>query len=92
MGELTNGLLARLTPVHERCDSLSQAWECVLPRNLQAHCRIGGIKAGCLRIDVDTASYMYELQLCKDELLKELRRLCPRAGLHRLQIAMAQGR
>ena len=92
MGELTNVLLARLAPVHERCDSLRQAWDYVLPANLKAHCRIGQIKGGCLRIDVDTASYMYELQLCRDELLKELQRLCPGTGLRRVQVAMAQGR
>jgi len=92
MGELTNGLLARLTPVHERCDSVSQAWKYVLPPALQAHCRVGSIKGGCLRIDVDTASYMYELQLCKAELLKELQRLCPGTGLRRVQIVMGKGR
>lgn len=90
MGEVASGLLASLTPLHERCSSVGQAWEQVLPPGLRAHCRIGGFKGGCLRIVVDGASYMYELQLCKAELLKELQRLCPGTGLRRVQIGMAR--
>jgi hypothetical protein len=91
MGDLTSGLVAGLTPVYERCHSVGEAWEQVLPPGLRAHCKLGGIQGGCLRIVADTASYMYELQLCKGELLKELQRLCPSTGLHRVQIGMARG-
>ena len=90
MGELTSGFVAGLTPVYERCNSVGEAWEQVLPPTLRAHCRIGGIQGGCLRIVVDTASYMYELQLCKEELLTELQRLCPGTGLRRVQVGMAR--
>ena len=90
MGDIASGLLAGLTPVYERCHSVGDAWGEVLPPTLRAHCRLEGLKGGCLRVVVDAASYMYELQLCKAELLKELQRLCPGAGLHRLQIGMAR--
>lgn len=90
MGDITNGVVARLTPVYERCNSVGEAWDQVLPPALRAHCRVAGVRGGCLRIVVDAASYMYELQLCKAELLKELQRLCPGTGLHRVQIGMAR--
>ena len=90
MGDVASGLVAGLAPLQQRCDSVGQAWEQVLPPSLRDHCRIGGLRGGCLRIAVDGASYMYELQLCKTELLKELQRLCPGVGLHRMQIGMAR--
>ncbi len=90
MGDLASGFVAGLAPVCERCDSVGQAWEQVLPPGLRTHCRLEGFKRGCLRIGVDTASYMYELQLCKAELLEELQRLCPGTGLHRVHIGMAR--
>ncbi|MBN1362156.1 MAG: DUF721 domain-containing protein [Sedimentisphaerales bacterium] len=90
MGDIAGGILAGLTPMYERCSTVAEAWNQVLPPGLRAHCRIGGFKGGCLRVVVDAASYMYELQLCKAELLKELQRLCPGTGLHRVQIGMAR--
>ena len=90
MGDIASGFVARLAPLHDRCDSVGQAWDQVLPPALRSHCRIGGFKGGCLRIVVDAPSYMYELQLCKAELLKELQRLCPSAGLYRLHLGMAR--
>lgn len=81
----------RLAPVQARCDSLTQAWESVLPETMRKHCRIDSVNGGCLKIAVDGASYMYELQLCKAELLAELQRLCPQASLRRIAVAVARG-
>jgi hypothetical protein len=90
MGEVASSVLAGLAPLPPRCDSIVEAWEQLLPPGLRAHCRIGGLRGGCLRIAVDGPSYMYELQLCKDELLGELQRLCPGAGLHQVQLGVAR--
>ena len=81
----------RLAPVQARCDSLTQAWESVLPETMRSHCRIDSVTGGSLKVAVDGASYMYELQLCKAELLAELQRLCPRASLRRITVAVARG-
>lgn len=90
MGDIAAGFVANLAPVHKRCTSVGEAWDQLLPPGLRTHCRIGGLKGGSLRVTVDGPSYMYELQLCKTQLLEELRRLCPGTGLHRLQIGMAR--
>jgi hypothetical protein len=92
MGDIASGFVASLAPICESCTSVGEAWEQVLPGSLRAHCRIGGLSGGCLRIVVDAASYMYELQLCKTELLRELQRLCPGTRLHRMQVTMARDR
>ena len=91
MAEALDGFVERLAPVHAKCSSVAEAWDMILPMNLREHCWIGSITGGSVKVVVDTASYMYELQLCKDELLLELQRLCPRAGLRRMQVGMARG-
>jgi len=91
MGEALGGFVERLAPVHASSQSVAEAWNTVLPPNLRQHCRIGALTGGSLKVVADTASYMYELQLCKDELLLELQRLCPGAGLRRMQVGMARG-
>ncbi len=89
MADLVDALVAQLTPMPQRTDSLVEALSTLLPPGLAAHCQLGGISGGSIKLLVDGASYMYELQLCKVELLDQLQRLCPGAGLRRIQIAMA---
>ncbi len=91
MAEALNGFVERLAPVQANADSVTEAWDMILPPTLRRHCRIGAITGGTIKVVVNAASYMYELQLCKDELLGELQRLCPRAGLRRMQVGMARG-
>jgi hypothetical protein len=88
MGDLVAGFVDRLTPVHSQYDSVAQAWENLLPGNLRAHCRIGGVGNGSLKILADGSSYLFELQLCKAVLLRELQRLCPSAKIRRIDVAM----
>ena len=89
MGELVSRFRGpALSPVHSQYDSLAQAWENLLPGNLRAHCRIGGLGNGCLKILADGSSYMFELQLCKAVLLRELQRLCPSAKIRKIDVGM----
>jgi len=90
IGELTTAFVDRLSPVHNRYDSVAQAWEDLLPGALRAHCRIGGLGNGCLRILADGSSYLFELQLCKAVLLQELQRACPGARIRRIDVAMTR--
>jgi hypothetical protein len=89
IGDMVGNLVDRLQPVHARCDSVAEALGTLLPPTMQDHCSLGGVSGGCLTLIVSGASYMYELQLCKADLLQELQRLCPAAGLRRIQIDMA---
>ncbi len=90
LGEVAGEFVKRLAPTHARCESVAQAWQGLLPEAMRRHCCIETITSGCVRIVADTASYMYELQLCKAELLAELQRLCPQAGLRRISVALAR--
>jgi hypothetical protein len=88
VGELVSSFVARLTPVPGRYDSVAEALGELLPGNLQAHCRIAGFQNGSLRLAADGSSYMFELQLCKAVLLRELQRLCPGARIRRIEVGM----
>jgi len=90
MGDITSAFVERLRPVHSQYDSISEAWENLLPGGLQRHCRIGAINNGCLKVMADGSSYMYELQLCKAVLLRELQHLCPAARVRRIEVGMTR--
>ena len=90
LGELLPEFVRALGPVHDRFDSVADAWDGLLPDNLRSHCRLGSFADGCLRVLADGSSYIYELQLCKAVLLRELQRLCPGARVRRIEVAMAR--
>ena len=89
IADALGGFIQKITPLQKRSTSLVEAWDQILPDPLREHCRIVSIKGGSLKVSADSASYMYELQLCKTELLSELQRLCPGARLYRMQFIMS---
>ena len=90
IGDLVCGFVERMSPVSGRYDSLAQAWEGLLPDGLRTHCRISGVANGSLKVVADGSSYLFELQLCKAVLLRELQRLCPAAKVRRIEVGMAR--
>ncbi len=90
IGDLASEFVGRLSPVSSQYDSVTQAWTSLLPEVLRAHCRIAGVSNGCLKVAADGSSYMFELQLCKAVLLRELQRVCPRARVRQIDVGMAR--
>lgn len=90
IGDLVASFVQALEPVHDRYDSVALAWDDLLPENLRTHCRVAGLSDGCLKIAAEGSSYLYELQLCRPVLLRELQRLCPAAKVRRIEVAMAR--
>ncbi len=85
LGELTDGLLTYSNSVF---GPVVELWEQLLPAELREHCRISDIRSGRLRVIVDCSAYMYELSLCKSELLRELKSRCPRAKIKNIIFAV----
>jgi len=88
IGDLLAGFAERLSPLQQQYESVAQAWDALLPEGLRTHCRIAGLANGCLKVVADGSSYMYELQLCKAVLLRELQRSCPGARVRRVDVGM----
>jgi len=90
IGELVTKLVEDLGPRPQQFDDVGQALAQLLPAGLRAHCRVAGVCNGCLKVVADASSYVYELQLCREGLLEEVRRLCPSARLRRIEVGMAR--
>jgi hypothetical protein len=88
IGDLLCGFIEGISPLQQQYDSVAQAWESLVPGGLETHCRIAGFANGCLKVVADGSSYVYELQLCKAVLLRELQRLCPGARVRRIEVGM----
>ena len=90
LGDLLPQFVGALGPVRDRFDSVADAWDGLLPDHVRTHCRLGSFRDGCLKVLADGGSYIYELQLCKAVLLRELQRLCPGARVRRIEVTMAR--
>jgi hypothetical protein len=82
LGEIAGKIIEnRLLPQYTRFGGLIELWGQLLPRELSEHSRLEDIGGGCLKVAVDSPSYLYELQLCGPELLEEVQKHCPRARI-----------
>ena len=90
LGQVAQQLLDRqISPRQAVFSEVAETWSEMLPAELGRHCEIVDISAGLLKVQVDSPSYMYELQLCSSELLDELRQECPRARLTKIKFVVA---
>jgi len=78
----------QISPLQERFGDLADAWSEIVPDELCEHCEIVDARGGELKVCVDSSPYMYELQLCSSELLKELQHQCPQARLKRIKFVV----
>ena len=89
IGKLVDTLLREsIKPGQARIDPVLETWSRIVPPGLAGHCRVRGLSHGVLRIGVDSPVYMYELQLCSQDLLEALKRCCPRSGLRRIKLSL----
>ena len=90
LGQVAQQILdERISPQQAKFSQVDEVWRELLPAELQQHCEIFGISNGQLEVQVDSPSYVYELQLCSSELLSELQRQCPRVRLTRIKFTVA---
>jgi hypothetical protein len=79
----------QISPRQARFDAVAEVWKQVLPAELCRHCEITDVSGGQLKVQVDSPSYKYELQLCGSELLEELQRQCPKVRLTKIKFVVA---
>jgi hypothetical protein len=89
LGQVAQQLMAeRISPRQAKYSQLDEVWRELLPTELYQHCEIVDFSGGQLDVQVDSPSYVYELQLCSSELLAELQRQCPRVRLTRIKFTV----
>ena len=79
----------RISPQQARFSEVFEVWSRLLPEELCGHCEIIDISGGQLKVQADSPSYVYELQLCSSELLNELQRQCPRLRVTKIKFVVA---
>ena len=89
LGELVETLMEKsIKPGQRHVDPVCAAWLDIVPPGFAAYCRIKGLVRSELRIGVDSPVYLYELQLCSQDLLKALQERVPKAGLRRIKFML----
>ena len=87
LGNLVDHILGRLVlPRQSDLEMLRRAWQELLPKELQLHSCLESLKRGQLRVLVDNAASLYELNLMADEgLLDQIRQVCPKVKVSRIK-------
>ena len=86
LGQVVQQLMDdRLCARQSMFEALAESWSQILPQQLGRRCEILDLAGGVLKVRVDSPCYMYELQLCSAELLRELRQRCPGARLKKIK-------
>lgn len=89
LGDVVEQMVEReILPRQVRFGRLVEAWEALLPAELRQHCRIADVAGGQVKVVADSPSYVYELQLCSGELLKQVQQRCPRLGIKAIKFAI----
>ena len=89
LGELVQRIMERsVKPRQKRISPVVEAWLSIVPPGLAPHCRVKGVVRSELRIGVDSPVYLYELQLCAQDLLEALQEKAPKVGLRRIKFIL----
>jgi len=89
LGEVVQRVMAeQIAPMQSRFGGLAEAWGETVPGELGRHCEIVEVAGGQLNVQVDAPAYAYELQLCRMELVEELKRRCPEARIKRIKFVV----
>ena len=89
LGDLVRSLMQDIEPQKERLDPIVAAWCKCVPPGLGEHCCIRGFNRGILQVSVDSPVYMFNLQMCCNDLVIELQRMCPQSGLRNIKLKLA---
>jgi hypothetical protein len=89
LGELVDTIMRRsIKPNQKRINPVVEAWLSIVPPGFAPYCCVKGVVRSELRIGVNSPVYLYELQLCSQDLLKALQEKVPRAGLRRIKFML----
>lgn len=89
LGDVVKRLVdERISPQQTRYGQILEEWQRVLPVELLEHCRLVSIDGCKLKVLADSPAHLYELRLCKEQLLGQLQQQCPRAKIRDIEIVL----
>jgi len=89
LGDVLGRMIAPLQAAHKKTTQIEEEWAGVVPSDVAGHCRIQRIEQGQLHVAADSPVYAYELRMCSQDLLRQMRRRCPRLGLRTIKVTVA---
>jgi hypothetical protein len=75
----------RISKRQDRFGKLLHIWQEILPPGLYKHCRISNVENGILKVKTDSPVYSNELKWASSDLLRELKRKCPKARIRKIK-------
>jgi len=76
----------------KRSAAVVDAWQEILPGEFQEHCKLAGISGKTLEIEAGPGPFLHELQIMKTEILEQLQRLCPQAGITKIIVRLSRSK
>jgi len=77
-----------LTQRYETASQISALWTQLLPEVLAEHCRIVDLSHGTLTVEADSPSFLYEMRISGQQLVKYLRQGCPSAKIREIKVKL----
>lgn len=85
-GEEADKFLRRTQRDFSKNTALVDAWDSIIPPGLKPWCRLDRRAGNVLTIQATPGPYLHQLVMMQHELLDELHRRCPAAGIQKLRI------
>jgi hypothetical protein len=79
-----------LTKRYETASKICALWTQLLPEVLSQHCRIVDLSQGMLTVEADSPSFLYEMRISSQQLVKFLRQDCPSAKIREIKVVLAR--
>jgi predicted nucleic acid-binding Zn ribbon protein len=75
---------------YEAANRVAETWGQILPVELAEHCRVVDLSAGCLTVEADSPSYLYELRISSPQLIEHLRLSCPSSKVRAIKVVLSR--
>lgn len=85
ISSLMNG---RISPQQERYMAAADALDQVVPASFRSRCKIAEIAGNTLRLKVNSPVYLYQLKVCEEALLEQLKKNRAIAKINKILIAV----
>lgn len=78
--------LSRRERQFRKAEKIADVWAVLLPVEMQPHCRPVGFSGGVLTVEVRPGPYLHRMQMLRGDLLREIRKQCPRSGIRQIRV------
>lgn len=78
----------QILPLRKRYEMITQLLDKLLPAYISRHCKIVQVSDGYLKIETDSPSYMYELQLRSSDILEQIKSFCPGIKIKKIKFTL----